>query len=73
MMVIAAMVEPQKAARNTGASGPVQGWKKPGFKKNQPSGFFCFVFCFFIFLGFFFIYICPEERVFWVPYYFFCK
>jgi hypothetical protein len=29
--------------------GNVQGWKRPGFKKKQPSGF---------------LYICPEERVF---------
>jgi hypothetical protein len=28
--------------------------EKPGFKKNQPSGFFWV----------FFLYICPEERVF---------
>jgi hypothetical protein len=33
-----------------------QGWKKPGLKKTQPSGFFLF-FCFF---GFF-LYFCPEE------------
>jgi hypothetical protein len=39
-----------------------QGWKKPGFfwKKNQPSGFFI---VFFWFFGFF-LYICPEVRVF---------
>ncbi len=59
MMVMAAMVEPQKAARNTGASGPVQGWKNAGFKKNQPSGFvFCF-FCLFLFL-----YIFAQKREF---------
>ncbi len=44
--------------------------RKAGFKKNQLSGFFCFLF-FFGFLRFFlfffvFFYICPEERVFWV-------
>ncbi len=36
--------------------------KKSGLKKNQPRAFFLF-FCWF-FLVFFFIYICPEERVF---------
>jgi hypothetical protein len=31
-----------------------QGWKKPGFKKNQPSGFFWFFFWFFWFFFWFF-------------------
>jgi hypothetical protein len=44
MMVMAAMVEPQKAARNTGASGPVQGWKKHGFKKKTQWFFFIIFF-----------------------------
>jgi hypothetical protein len=35
-----------------------QGWKKPGFFLTQPSGFFGFLV--------FYIYICPEERVFGV-------
>jgi hypothetical protein len=36
-----------------------QGWKKPGLKKKNPAQW--------VFLGFFlgfFLYICPEERVF---------
>jgi hypothetical protein len=49
----------------------MQGWKKPGFKKKKTSpvgffGFFGFFLGFLDFFGFwFFLYICPEERVFW--------
>jgi hypothetical protein len=36
--------------------------KKPGFKKNQPSGFFCFFWFFCVFLGFFVFFIYLPRR-----------
>jgi hypothetical protein len=57
-------------SRDRGGSSR-QGWKKPVFlKKTQPSGFFWFFWFFFLFFYlffgvlWFFLYICPEERVF---------
>jgi hypothetical protein len=48
-----------KTFAQTEACSNRQGWKKP-FKKIQPSVFFGF----FWFLFEFFLYICPEERIF---------
>jgi hypothetical protein len=56
---------PVPAAGGLGGHNAEAGRLEPGlektrFKKNQPSGFFCFFFR----VSGFFLYICPEERVF---------